>query len=866
MTLAILFGCTEKPLEMVDSQEEAVAVPEEDASSEPGIGIVEFDDDMLALIEDDLSAGKVATRSMALNSAMDELGIVSMTRLFPDAGEYEGSQRRSGLHRFYKVEFDENVSLTRAVSTLEGVRGIRSVERKHRIEPRIFNDPYLSNQWHYINDGSNGMKLGVDVNVLSVWEQMTTGSSKVIVGVIDGGIEQDHPDLAANLIPGGKDGSKNFITGSYVITGHTHGTHVGGTISAVNNNGIGVCGIAGGDAAKKIDGVRLLSCQIFEEGSERSGDGAAAIVWAAQHGAVISQNSWGYSADSNRDGKLSPEEIADFKSMSIPGSLRSAIDYFIKYAGCDDDGNQLPDSPMKGGVVIFAAGNDGLDYDPIGVYPPVIAVGAIDSKGYKASFSNYGDWVDICAPGVKIYSTDIRKGYTTLQGTSMACPHVSGVAALVVSYLGGQGFTAQALTDKLIGGSNKDIISQNAEVGGLVDAMGAMAFGGSNIPARVSAYSVSSLSNNVDFSWKLTGTKRGIKAYGYLLMASKSREALENVDPKSPSQDVITAFVKTPDEVAIGAAMEGRLPALEFDTEYYVSIAGCDYASNFSAIADIKTIRTQGNKAPVIKGDNQKITLRAFEEVRVPVVVEEPDGHDYTVNLDGGSDAVALGDKTDADPGSYNLVISGRKAPAGKYTLTFSAKDSYGLSSEWKLDYEILENNVPVLVKPFDNILATDIGTVYTFNSAEYFSDADGEPLKFIVQNSDGTIAHLNSAGDKFYLTTLSYGVTTIEVTATDALDKSVSSSFKVLVRDADVNFLAYPNPVVDVLHIATGKELETVHVRILSSTGAVVLDKDVQASAFEAAEIDLGTVAPGRYTMILTFGAKEYRQTIIKK
>lgn len=866
MTLAILFGCAEEPLEIVDPQEVPEAVAEEDASSEPGVGIVEFDDDMLALIEDDLSAGKVATRSMALNSAMDELGIVSMTRLFPDAGEYEGSQRRCGLHRFYKVEFDENVSLTRAVTTLEGVRGIRSVERKHRIEPRSFNDPYLYLQWHYINDGSDGMKKGVDVNVLPVWEQMTTGSSKVIVGVVDGGIEQDHPDLAANLIPGGKDGSKNFITGSYVISGHTHGTHVGGTISAINNNGIGVCGIAGGDAAKKIDGVKLLSCQIFEESSERSGDGAAAIVWAAQHGAVISQNSWGYSADSNKDGKLSPAEIADFKSMSIPGSLKSAIDYFIRYAGCDDDGNQLPNSPMKGGVVIFAAGNDGLDYDPIGVYPPVIAVGAVDSKGYKASFSNYGDWVDICAPGVKIYSTNIRKGYTTLQGTSMACPHVSGVAALVVSYLGGQGFTAEALTDKLLGGSNKEIISQNAQVGGLVDALGAISYGGTNVPTRVTSYSASSVSNNADFSWKLTGTKRGIKAYGYLLMASKSREALENVDPKSPSPDVITAFVKTPDDVAIGAAMEGRIAGLEFDTEYYVTIAGCDYASNYSAIADIKTVRTQGNNAPVIKGDNQKITLRAFEDVKVLVLVEEPDGHDYTVNLDGGSDAVSIGEKIDAVPGGYNLVISGRKAPAGKYTLTFSAKDSYGLSSEWKLDYEILENNAPVLVKPFDNILATDIGTVYTFNSAEYFRDADGEPLKFIVQNSDGAIAHLNNSGEEFYLTTLSYGVTSIDVIATDALGKSVSSSFKVLVRDADVSYLAYPNPVVDVLHLATGKELETVHVRILSSTGSVVLDKDVQASAFEAADVDLSAVAPGRYTMELAFGAKEYRQTIIKK
>ena len=120
----------------------------------------------------------------------------------------------------------------------------------------------------------------------------------------------------------------------------------------------------------------------------------------------------------------------------------------------DNSGNQLPNSMMKGGVVIFAAGNDGIENGAPANYAPVIAVGAISKDGTKASYSNYGSWCDIAAPGTDIVSTLPNGQYGNLTGTSMACPHVSGVAALVVSYCGGPGFTNDMLKEKLLKSAN----------------------------------------------------------------------------------------------------------------------------------------------------------------------------------------------------------------------------------------------------------------------------------------------------------------------------------------------------------------------------------------------------------------------------
>lgn len=459
--------------------------PRLDEGRYAGQAVVEFDDEMIALIEDDLSAGLVETKSDALNDVLADLGIVSLERVFPDAGEFEPRSRAAGMHRFYVVKFSEETPVTKALVELSDLPGIVSADPVRPVQRRaFFNDPQLSKQWHY-----NGSSAAAHIHVEDVWRDYTVGRSNVIVCVVDEPVDPTHTDLQANLW---KDASGhtgyNFARNNYDLSIRPengdgdigHGTHVAGTVGAVNNNKIGVCGVAGGDAAKGIGGVRLQSCAIFS-GTKSASESATAnaIKWGADHGAVISQNSWGYVADENQDGKVTSTELASYKKMTISAAEKAAIDYFIKYAGCDNNGNQLAESPMKGGLVFFAAGNENIDYDVVSNYEPVISVGATQQTGGKASYSNWGSWVDIAAPGGEgsseknsVWSTlptnveDGSKGYGGIgwAGTSMACPHVSGVAALIISYFGQEGFTNEDAKAILFGGLG-DTIGGSRPVG-----------------------------------------------------------------------------------------------------------------------------------------------------------------------------------------------------------------------------------------------------------------------------------------------------------------------------------------------------------------------------------------------------------------
>ena len=292
----------------------------------PGEAIVLFSEGMMELVEPDLAVGNIVTKSSELNDIRTYLGITSMKRIFPHAGRFEARTRAEGLHRWYRVSYDPSMPVTKASEGLASIDGIEIVEPVRNVRnTAVFNDPKLPQQWHYFNDGSldKSHAAGADVNVVPVWESYTAGNPDVIVAVVDGGIDTEHEDLAANYA-----GGFNFVRGTKKIVAHDHGTHVAGTVAAVNNNGKGVSGLAGGDAAARQAGVKLLSCQIFEHNPDDphkdfSADGADAIKWGADNGAVISQNSWGYVYET-------AEEQAAAK---IPSHLKAAIDYFIKYAG-----------------------------------------------------------------------------------------------------------------------------------------------------------------------------------------------------------------------------------------------------------------------------------------------------------------------------------------------------------------------------------------------------------------------------------------------------------------------------------------------------------------------------------------------------
>jgi len=270
------------------------------------------------------------------------------------------------------------------------------------------NDPRYNEQWHYHNTGQQSGTVDADIDLPEAWD-ITKGNNSVVVAVIDEGISYTHTDLAANMWPGN---GYNFVTNTSTISPGDHGTHVAGTIAANTNNGTGVSGIAGGTGTG--NGVRLMSCQVFTTSS--SGGFENAPIWAADHGAAISQNSWGYTS------------VGYYEQVVL-----DAIDYFNANGG---------GTVLNGGITIFAAGNSSSSgqWYP-GYYSGTFSVAATNNQDIKAWYSNYDTWVDISAPGGEtdavaargVLSSLTGNTYGFYQGTSMACPHVSGVAALILS-------------------------------------------------------------------------------------------------------------------------------------------------------------------------------------------------------------------------------------------------------------------------------------------------------------------------------------------------------------------------------------------------------------------------------------------------
>ena len=391
--------------------------------------------------------------------------------------------RELGLHRWYSVKFDESIPVRKFAKEVAPSKHVNAIEfntivslasdlKAHpmsmgnmadtrALEPMSsFNDPYAKYQWNLHNSGDEAIaktaREGADVGVLDAWE-LCTGSSDVVVAVIDGPVQYNHPDLAAamwvneaelNGVEGVDDDGNNYVDDVYGYNFNTagysngkinwttegesgHGTHVAGIVAAVNNNGVGISSIAGGSGSG--DGVRIMGCQVFDGAFAASDrDMSNAFIYAADNGACIAQCSYAY------DPRSFDSDNAYINHTSIE---YNAIKYFVNPENCNH-------SAIGQNLAIFASGNETTSNSGYpGALPICVSVTAYGPDYLPTGYTNYGRGCNIAAPGgdysignsvSQILSTCIKEAvgddYAWMEGTSMACPHVSGVAALGISY------------------------------------------------------------------------------------------------------------------------------------------------------------------------------------------------------------------------------------------------------------------------------------------------------------------------------------------------------------------------------------------------------------------------------------------------
>ena len=781
----------------------------------------------------------------------------TMKRTFPHGGKYEERMRKEGLHLWYNVEFDESVPLTKAGNDLLNIEGIELVEYmpKIRIQDNtpVFNDPDLKKQWHYRNTGNVVTNLveGCDINVAPAWERGIVGNENVVVAVIDTGVDVTHEDLKDNIWEG-TDEKGNVINGynafqeNNKITAGDHGTHVAGTIAAVNNNGIGVSGVAGGDAAAGKKGVKIMSCVIFD--GEHMGNEAQAIVWAADHGAVIAQNSWGY--------------IPENKLTDTPGVMKSAIDYFTKYAGCDENGEQLPDSPMKGGLAIFATGNDALPYGYPASYEKCVAVSAAAGDYEIAYYSNFGDWVDIMAPGGDakknqlVLSTVPGNSYDRMQGTSMACPHVSGVAALIVSEFGGPGFTRDDLLTRLLTTASDISLPANEMGHGLVNASAAVAHYGEDKPNVPEFAKYEELSGTaLTLKYIMPKDNNGVECRKVEIYWSET--PFEEIS-ESMNKSILTTGMRN-----AGDTLAFTIEGLSENTEYYFSAAGIDAFGYTSELSDNEKITTRGNLPPVIDAlDGAEHTFKQYMWTKLKFKIYDPESEQFEVEYKNATGAESFY----YEDGTYYLVIDSKLASAGSYESKIIATDSRGNTSECVVSFTIEANMVPVLYAEMGNMIFSSKSVTKKVTLSEYFKDEDGEEIKYTVTSSDESVVKVSVMKDNLSVTSAGFGEAIVTVTATDAMATYVQSSFRAVVRDGSRDYDLYPNPVTDgKLHVRGSNNSEA-DLKIISSAGAVVYENKVIPDPFNPAVEDISSLAPGVYNVQVTNSlGKVFTQNIVK-
>ena len=481
-----------------------------------------------------------------------------------DLGSTRGKKfRRTGIEH-HKI----SGSVERAVGRFKNHPAVEFIEPDYVVHAdAVPNDPLFPLQWSLRNTGQQGGIPGADIDAVGAWDQ-ATGSSQVIVAILDSGMDWHHPDLAGNLytnpgeIPGNlfDDDGNGYVDDVhgfdfYDFDGdpsdeNGHGTHVSGIIGAVGNNGIGIAGVAWR--------VQLMPVKFLgRDGTGATSSAIAAIEYAIDMGALILNNSWGGGPPSE--------------------ALRLAI----------------VASNNAGTLFVAAAGNAGLNNDIYDHYPSsfdvpnIISVASSSRTDTRSEFSNFGATsVDLAAPGTQILST-IPGGETgVLSGSSMAAPHVSGALALLKSRYPGM---APAAMKTVVLASTDRIPALDGLVatGGRLNVLRMMDGPDEVAPGPIVSLAVASVSSDrLVMTWTATGDD------GAVGTATKYDLRFGTTPIDDTNFDTATQLTNEPVPKAAGAVEQATIRGLAPLTTYFVAIKAQDEYGNSTPISNVVEIQT----------------------------------------------------------------------------------------------------------------------------------------------------------------------------------------------------------------------------------------------------------------------------------
>ena len=684
-----------------------------------------------------------------------------MERVFRPAGKHEARHIEWGLDRWYVVRYSADAAprevardFLAANEQVEEASPVYNKERHYRrssgsaqADPPasdpgqnfVPDDPEYAQQWHYDNTADNTGEPDADINLPEAHD-IEGGDESVVISVVDGGLDLDHPEFEGMLwineeedinnngqfdpFPAseggdlnGVDDDNNGFTDDVIGYDHggddptpsadgDHGTHVAGTVAARNDNGQFVAGVAGGNDSESV--IRLMISQTFSPAGV--GGFPEAIVYAADNGAVVSQNSWGYTTE------------GDFEP-----ALLDAIDYFRANAGG-------PGAPMDGGIFVNSAGNSNSDGEWYpGFYEGSYAVSATNENDSKAGYSNYGDWMDVAAPGGggsafggcgdaddDVLSTVVG-GSGRLCGTSMAAPHVSGVIGLVVS--ANQGLTNDQV-EQLLKDTGADVSGNQPErVGPRIDAEAAVASvsGDDTPPAAVTDLAAAQGTSDepgaaVDLTWTAPGND-GSTGFAN---AYDIRYSLSGPITDSTSFAAATQVEGEPVPDSAGTSQSYTIQGLPFDSEVHFAIKASDAAGNTSGVSNSPSIVTQTGPVAEFNPSAIETEITVGESTTLTASL----ANTGTVDFEFTIDEEALPEYLSVSPAQDSLAAGASQ----EIEFTFDGSD---------LDLQVFEASVEALVSHGMNSSTATIQTTLDVNTAPYPFAIDTESIEETVDSGE---------------------------------------------------------------------------------------------------------------------------------